>query len=100
LGALYYYFKSKEALLDARIDEEIQPLRIAVRTPASRSTRLDTVYAVLVDGLNTELAEWITAWASPLPRQECVDLAAVGVNNILGIRFTTSFVPPVRSTGV
>ncbi|MGH3580739.1 MAG: hypothetical protein ACRDUX_24770 [Mycobacterium sp.] len=71
MGALYYYFKSKEALLDARID-----------------------------GLNTELAEWITAWASPLPRQECVFLAAVGVNNILGIRFTTSFVPPVRSAGV
>jgi hypothetical protein len=37
------------------IDEEIQLLQIAARTPAGQSARLDTAYAALVDGLNAEL---------------------------------------------
>ena len=127
-GALYHHFKSKEALLDAGIDrqldrrramhdiralfaglgdlqaeltvlgrylltvidEEIELLQIAARTPAGRSTRLDTAYAALVDGLNAELADWISAWAPTLPPQERIALAAVGINSILGARFATS----------
>ena len=127
-GALYHHFKSKEALLDAGIDrqldrrhamrdirtlfaglgdlraeltvlgrylltvvdEEIELLQIAARTPAGRSARLDTAYAALVDGLNAELADWITAWAPKLTQQECAVLAALGLNSILGARFATS----------
>src|SRR5882757_8238553 len=88
-GALYRHFKSKDALLAAGIDrqldrrramhdiralfaglgdlhaeltvlgrylltvvdEELELLQIAARTPAGRSGRLDTAYAALVDGL-------------------------------------------------
>ena len=127
-GALYHHFKSKDALLDAGIDrqldrrramqdirslfaglgdlrveltvlgryllsivdEEIELLQIAVRTPADRSARLNAAYAALVDGLNAELADWIAAWAPSLARTDCVVLAALGVNGILGARFATS----------
>jgi AcrR family transcriptional regulator len=127
-GALYHHFKSKDALLDAGIDrqldrrramqdirtlfaglgdlraeltvlgryllsivdEEIELLQIAVRTPAGRSARLDTAYAALVDGLNAELGDWIAAWAPTLATQDRAVLAALGVNGILGARFATS----------
>lgn len=127
-GALYHHFKSKEALLDAGIDrqldrrramhdirtlfaglgdlraeltvlgrylltvvdEEIELLQIAARTPAGRSARLDTAYAALVDGLNGELADWISAWGPALTKPDCAVLAALGVNGILGARFATS----------
>jgi AcrR family transcriptional regulator len=127
-GALYHHFKSKEALLDAGIDrqldrrramhdiralfaglgdlraeltvlgrylltvvdEEIELLQIAARTPAGRSARLDTAYAALVDGLNGELADWISAWGPNLDKQDSAVLAALGVNGILGARFATS----------
>lgn len=126
-GALYRHFKSKDALLDAGIDrqldrrhamrdiralfaglgdlraeltalgryllsvvdEEIQLLQIAARTPAGQSSRLDTAYAALVDGLNAELADWIVAWAPTLAKQDSSVLAALGVNGILGARFAT-----------
>lgn len=124
-GALYRHFKSKDALLDAGIDrqldrrhamrdiralfaglgdlraeltalsryllsvidEEIELLQIAARTPAGRSARLDTAYAALLDGLNAELAEWISSWKPRLARHDCATLAAFGVNAILGTRF-------------
>jgi AcrR family transcriptional regulator len=127
-GALYHHFKSKEALLDAGIDrqldrrramhdirtlfaglgdlraeltvlgryllsvvdEEIELLQIAARTPAGRSARLDTAYAALVDGLNAELADWISAWAPTLSEQDRTVLAAIAVNGILGARFASS----------
>jgi AcrR family transcriptional regulator len=127
-GALYHHFKSKEALLDAGIDrqldrrramhdiralfaglgnlraeltvlgryllsvvdEEIELLQIAARTPAGRSTRLDTAYAALVEGLHAELAGWITAWAPTLNPQDRTVLAALAVNGILGARFATN----------
>ena len=127
-GALYHHFKSKEALLDAGIDrqldrrsamrdirvmfaglgdlrteltllgryllsvvdEEIELLQIAARTPTGRSARLDTAYAALVGGLNAELADWMATWAPTLGEQQRSTLAAVGVNGILGMRFSTS----------
>ena len=130
-GALYHHFKSKEALLDAGIDrqldrrramrdiralfaglgdlraeltvlgrylltvidEELELLQIAARTPTGQSTRLDTAYAALVDGLNAELADWITAWAPNVTRQQRAVLAALGVNSLLGVRFATNLFP-------
>jgi AcrR family transcriptional regulator len=127
-GALYHHFKSKEAVLDAGIDrqldrrramrdiralfaglgdlhaeltvlgrylltvidEEIELLQIAARTPAGQSSRLDTAYAALVDGLNSELADWITAWAPNVAAQQRTVLAALGINSLLGVRFATS----------
>lgn len=127
-GALYRHFKSKDALLDAGIDrqldrrhamrdiralfaglgdlhaeltvlgryllsvidEELQLLQIAARTPAGQSARLDTAYAALIDGLNAELDGWITTWAPALPQNDRAVLAALGVNGILAKRFTSS----------
>ncbi|PXX06293.1 TetR/AcrR family transcriptional regulator [Mycolicibacterium moriokaense] len=126
-GALYRHFESKEALLDAGIDrqldrrramhdiralfaglddlrseltvlgrylltvidQELELLQIAARTPAGLSPRLDTAYAALIDGLTAELADWITAWGPALSKQHCAVLAALGVNGILGARFAT-----------
>jgi AcrR family transcriptional regulator len=136
-GALYRHFKSKDALLDAGIDrqldrrramrdiralfaglgdlhaeltvlgryllsvidEELQLLQIAARTPAGHSARLDTAYAALIDGLNAELADWITAWAPNLAPDQCKVLAALGINGILGARVATSLFhqPEARS---
>jgi AcrR family transcriptional regulator len=130
-GALYHHFKSKEELLNAGIDrqldrrsamrdirrlfaglgdmhaeltvlgryllsvidEEIELLQIAARTSAGRSARLDTAYAALVDTLNAELAEWITAWAPAIAQQQAKVLAALGVNGVLGAHFATSLFP-------
>ncbi|CAN5156979.1 TetR/AcrR family transcriptional regulator [soil metagenome] len=127
-GALYHHFKSKEALLDAGIDrqldrrsamrdiramfaglgdlrteltllgryllsvvdEEIELLQIAARTPTGRSARLDTAYAAFIGGLNAELADWISTWAPTLCEQQRSALAALGVNGILGMRFATT----------
>jgi hypothetical protein len=77
-------------------DEEIELLQIAARTPAGRSERLDTAYAALADGLNAELAEWITEWAPGVAAEQRTVLAAPGVNSILGARYsTTPFGRPV-----
>src|ERR1700744_5496233 len=127
-GALYHHFKSKEALLEAGIDrqldrrramrdiralfaglgdlrieltvlgryllsvvdEEMQLLQIAARTPAGQADRLDTADGALVDGLHAELADWISAWAPALSMQDGAVLAALGVNSILGARFATN----------
>ena len=126
-GALYRHFESKEALLAAGIDrqldrrramhdiralfaglddlraeltvlgrylltvidQELELLQIAARTPAGLSTRLDTAYAALIDGLTAELADWITAWEPTLTKQHSTVLAALGVNGLLGARFAT-----------
>jgi AcrR family transcriptional regulator len=126
-GALYRHFESKEALLDAGIDrqldrrramhdiralfaglddlrseltvlgrylltvidQELELLQVAARTPAGLSPRLDTAYAALIDGLTAELAEWIAAWGPALTKQHCAVLAALGVNGVLGARFAT-----------
>ena len=125
-GALYHHFKSKESLLAAGIDrqldrrramhdirtlfaglgdlrteltllgrylltvldEESQLLQIAARTPTERSARLDDAYAALVDGLCTELADWLTGWAPNISHDDAATIAAVGVNALLGKRAT------------
>jgi AcrR family transcriptional regulator len=127
-GALYRHFKSKDALLVAGIDrqldrraamqdiralfagiadlhseltvlgryllavidQEIELLQIAARTPAGLSARLDTAYAALIDGLTAELSDWITAWGPRLTKQESATIAALGVNGLLGARFATN----------
>ncbi|MCV7177011.1 TetR/AcrR family transcriptional regulator [Mycolicibacterium sphagni] len=127
-GALYRHFASKEALLSAGIDrqldrraamhdiralfaglgdlrseltvlgrylltvidQELQVLQIAARTPAGLSPRLDAAYAALVDGLTAELSDWITAWGPSLAKRHCAVLATLGVNGILGARIATS----------
>jgi AcrR family transcriptional regulator len=127
-GALYRHFKSKDALLDAGInrqldrrramqdiralfaglgdlraeltalgrylltviDQEIELLQIAARTPTGLSERLDTTYAALVDGLTAELAGWISAWNPDEAERTCAVLAALGVNGLLGARLATS----------
>jgi AcrR family transcriptional regulator len=134
-GALYRHFKSKDALLDAGIDrqldrrramhdiralfaglgdlhaeltvlgryllsvvdEELQLLQIAARTPAGHSARLDTAHAALIDGLNAELTDWITAWAPDLEVDQRKVLAALGINSILGARFATNLFPQRKS---
>lgn len=127
-GALYHHFKSKEALLDAGIDrqldrraamsniralfaglgdlqaeltalgryllavadEELELLQVAARTQPGRSARLDTAYAAFIDGLNTELAGWITTWAPKLAPSDCAVLASVSVNALLGVRLAAA----------
>jgi AcrR family transcriptional regulator len=126
-GALYRHFESKEALLGAGIDrqldrrramhdiralfagladlrseltvlgrylltvidQELELLQIAARTPAGLSPRLDTAYTAFIDGLTAELADWIGAWGPTLDKQHCTVLAALGVNGLLGARFAT-----------
>lgn len=127
-GALYRHFKSKDALLDAGInrqldrrramhdiralfaglgdlraeltalgrylltviDQEIELLQIAARTPTGLSERLDTAYAALVDGLTAELAGWMSAWSPDESERTCTVLATLGVNSLLGARYATS----------
>jgi AcrR family transcriptional regulator len=71
------------------VDEEIDLLQIAARTPPGLSARLDTAYVAFVDSLNVELAGWITAWAPAMTDPDATILAALAVNGILGARFAT-----------
>ena len=127
-GALYHHFKSKEALLEAGIDrqldrrramgdiralfaglgdlrseltmlgrymlavldEETQLLQIASRVPSNRSARLNDAYAALLDGLYTEMADWVQGWAPRISKHDAAAIAAVGVNALLGKRATSS----------
>lgn len=121
-GALYNHFKTKEAVLAAGIDrqldrrramhdisalfagegelraeltllgryvlsvlnQESQFLQVVARTPAEQSDRVDAAYAALIDGLYSELADWIRGCAPGLDQQEARRIAVVGVNALLG----------------
>jgi AcrR family transcriptional regulator len=125
-GALYNHFKSKDALLAAGIDRQLDRrramhdisalfagqgdlhteltllgrylmsvldresefLQVAARTPAAQSTRLNQAYAALIDGLYSELADWIRGCAPNLTGADAKRIAVVGINALLGKRAT------------
>lgn len=89
LGDLRAELTALGRCLLAVIDQEIDLLRIAARTPSGRSAHLDAAYAALIGGLNAELVDWITAWAPTLTRQQTTILAAVALNGIFGARLET-----------
>lgn len=126
-GALYNHFKSKEALLTAGIDRQLDRrramhdisalfagqgdlrteltllcrylmsvldsegefLQVVARAPAQQSTRINDAYAALVDGLYSELADWIKGCAPRLNDSEANRISIVGINALLGKRATT-----------
>lgn len=125
-GALYNHFKSKEALLTAGIDRQLDRrramhdisalfagqgdlsteltllcrylmsvldregefLQVVARAPAQQSTRINDAYAALVDGLYSELADWIKGCAPSLNDSEANRISIVGINALLGKRAT------------
>lgn len=125
-GALYNHFKSKEALLTAGIDRQLDRrramhdisalfagqgdlrteltllcrylmsvldkegefLQVVARAPAQQSTRINDAYAALVDGLYSELADWIKGCAPRLNDADARRVAIVGINALLGKRAT------------
>jgi AcrR family transcriptional regulator len=125
-GALYNHFKTKEALLSAGIDRQLDRrramhdisalfagqgdlhtelsllcryllnvldresefLQVAARAPKEASHRLNTAYAALVDGLYSELTDWINGCAPDIDDAEARRIAVVGINALLGKRAT------------
>ncbi len=125
-GALYNHFKSKDALLAAGIDRQLDRrramhdisalfagqgdlrtelsllcrylmsvldresefLQVAARTPADQSTRLNNAYAALVDGLYSELTDWIKGCAIRIKDPDAKRIAVIGINAVLGKRAT------------
>jgi AcrR family transcriptional regulator len=123
-GALYNHFRSKQELLSAVIDrqldrrramhdisalfagrgdlrtelsllcrylmsvldQESEFLQVVARTPADESPRLTDAYAALIDGLYSELGDWIKACASAPDVAEAGRVAAVGVDALVGRR--------------
>jgi AcrR family transcriptional regulator len=123
-GALYNHFKTKEALLAAGIDRQLDRrramhdisalfagqgdlhtelrllcryllnvldresefLQVAARAPHEQSNRLNNAYAALVDGLYSELTDWIKGCAPTIDDSEARRIAVVGVNALLGKR--------------
>jgi AcrR family transcriptional regulator len=125
-GALYNHFKTKEALLTAGIDRQLDRrramhdisglfagqgdlhteltllcrylmnvldrenefLQVAARAPKEQSDRLNNAYAALVDGLYSELTDWIKGCAPNIDDSEARRIAVVGINALLGKRAT------------
>ncbi|MUM30689.1 TetR family transcriptional regulator [Mycolicibacterium sp. CBMA 361] len=70
------------------LNQESQFLQVAARTPTDQSDRLNDAYAALVDGLYTELSDWIRGCAPALESAEARRIAVVGVNALLGKQAT------------
>ena len=68
------------------LDQESEFLQVAARTPAEESPRLTDAYAALVDGLYSELGDWITGGAPTLDPAEAKRIAAIGIDALLGRR--------------
>ena len=123
-GALYNHFKSKQELLTAVIDrqldrrramhdisalfagrgdlrtelsllcrylmsvldQESEFLQVVARTPAEESPRLTDAYAALIDGLYSELGDWIKACASAPDVAAAGRVAAIGIDALVGRR--------------
>ncbi len=123
-GALYNHFRSKQELLSAVIDrqldrrramhdisalfagrgdlrtelsllcrylmsvldQESEFLQVVARTPAEESPRLTDAYAALIDGLYSELGDWIQACASAPDVAAARRVAAIGVDALVGRR--------------
>src|ERR1700744_3458832 len=115
-GALYNHFKSKQELLSAVVDrqldrrramhdisalfagsgdlrtelpllgrylitgldQESEFLQVAARPPADASPRLTDAFAALVDGLRSELGDWITGCAPALDPSAAARIPAGG----------------------
>jgi AcrR family transcriptional regulator len=125
-GALYNHFKTKDALLIAGIDrqldrrramhdisalfagqgdlhteltllgrylmsvldQESELLQVTARSTAAASSRLTEAYAALIDGLYSQLADWIRVCAPELKPGSAKRLAVVGINALVGKRAT------------
>lgn len=123
-GALYNHFKSKQELLTAVIDRQLDRrramhdisalfagrgdlrtelallcrylmsvldresefLQVVARTPADESPRLTDAYAALIDGLYSELGDWINTCFPDLA--EAGRIAIVGVDALVGRRIS------------
>jgi hypothetical protein len=70
------------------LDRETEFLQVVARTPAGESTRLTDAYAALVDGLCSELADWVHGCTPGLGGAEAKRIAIVGINALIGKRAT------------
>ncbi len=68
------------------IDQEIELLQIAARTPAEESPRLADAYAALLDSLYSELEVWVQACAPTLDGAQAGRVARIGVDALVGRR--------------
>jgi AcrR family transcriptional regulator len=68
------------------LDQESEFLQVAARTPANESPGLTDAYAALIDGLYSELSDWITGCAPTLDNSEAARIAAIGIDALLGRR--------------
>jgi AcrR family transcriptional regulator len=108
-GALYNHFKTKDALLLAGIDrqldrrteltllgrylmsvldQESELLQVTARSSPTASSRLTEAYAAFIDSLYSQLADWITVCAPKLEAGDAKRLAVVGINALVGKRAT------------
>jgi AcrR family transcriptional regulator len=68
------------------LDQETEFLQVVARTPAEESPRLTDAYAALIDGLYSELGDWIRACGSAPDVAEARRVAAIGIDALVGRR--------------